>query len=202
LFDVRLCKNLFTDPARDNRKYKILPHRFFPNYEYSLYVDGSVIIQVNDIRGLVEKYLHDHSWAVYSHPERDCIYDEARVCTEAGKDGREIIEKQIEKYKKEGYPAHSGLTENSILLRRHNASDTVSLSEAWWLEFEQFSRRDQLSFNYVAWKQNFCYALIDGFLWDNENFKYNNEHFKIKPHKCSIGLNKFEKPYSAFPLKN
>jgi hypothetical protein len=104
------------------------------------------------------------------------------VCIKAGKDKCDIIEKQMKKYKKEKYPMHKGLIENTVILRRHNMPEVVSLGEAWWLEIKQFSKRDQLSFSYVAWKQNFHYMPIDGFLWDIKRLKYNNKLFGVESH--------------------
>lgn len=187
LFNIVLCKRMYRDQTRDNRLYKILPHKFLKNYEYSLYIDGSVLVKTKNIIGLVKKYLKYSNLAVFSHPERDCIYDEAVACIKAKKDKKYIIEKQIRRYKKEGYPEHNGLTENTILLRRHNAPDIISLGEAWWKEVDSFSKRDQLSFNYVAWRNKFNFTIMDGFLWDVERLKYNNRFFKVESHKHASG---------------
>ena len=44
-----------------------------------------------------------------------------------------------------------------MILRRH--TDAIRrLNEAWWNEIVRGSRRDQLSFNYVAWKLGLSYA--------------------------------------------
>jgi hypothetical protein len=44
-----------------------------------------------------------------------------------------------------------------VILRRH--TDAIRhLNEAWWNEIVRGSRRDQLSFNYVAWKLGLRYA--------------------------------------------
>lgn len=187
LFNILLCKRMYSDPTRDNRLYKILPHKFLKNYEYSLYIDGSVLVKTKNIIGLVKKYLKYSNLAVFSHPERDCIYDEAVACIKAKKDDKCIIEKQMGKYKKERYPKHNGLTENTVILRRHNAPDVVSFSEEWWKEVNDFSKRDQLSFNYVVWKNSFNYTTMNGFLWDIKRLKYNNRLFKVEPHKIDKG---------------
>ena len=50
-----------------------------------------------------------------------------------------------------------GLVEAPVILRRHTAA-IRALNEAWWAELVRGSRRDQLSFNYVAWKLGLSHA--------------------------------------------
>lgn len=185
-FDIRLCKRIFIDPARDSKMYKILPHYFFPDYEYSVWIDGSVIIKTDDIYGLVKKYLDRSDWAVFSHPKRDCIYDEMEICSEMLKDDPEIMKRQMEKYKEAGYPAHNGLVQNTMLLRRHNSPAVIRVDEDWWREVEMLSNRDQLSFNYAAWKNNFQYELMDGSVRNNKYFNW------IGSHKQKTNLNEYK----------
>jgi hypothetical protein len=53
------------------------------------------------------------------------------------------------------------LVETSVLLRRNTAA-VRRFNEAWWEEVEKGSCRDQISFNYVAWKLNQTYGHIPG----------------------------------------
>jgi hypothetical protein len=87
------------------------------------------------------------------------------------KDDPEIMLNQVNKYKIEGYPVHNGLAACTIILRRHNSPEIVKLGEDWWTEIKNNSKRDQLSFNYVAWKNKVSHSVIEGVLWDNTYFK-------------------------------
>jgi hypothetical protein len=60
--------------------------------------------------------------------------------------------RQIATYKKEGFPRHYGLYENSILIRNHHDEPTRRLMEEWWVEYLKYSTRDQLSLPYLIWK--------------------------------------------------
>ena len=53
------------------------------------------------------------------HPARKCIYKEAEACIALKKDAREVIEKQIARYRAEGYPKNAGMFETGVVLRRH-----------------------------------------------------------------------------------
>ncbi len=163
-------------PALLNRKVKILPHLYFPDYEYSVYVDGNIEI-IGHMEELVDKYLKEHYMACAKHQERDCIYQETEVCIELELDNSQYIREQMARYKRVGYPKYYGLTDNSILLRRHNEPLIKQVMEDWWIEIERGSKRDQLSFGFVAWKHGLKYALME------ENARISNEYFRIHPHK-------------------
>ena len=85
-------------------------------------------------------------------PIRKCIYDEERVVLAMKKDVKENTNPQINRYKKEGFPKNYGLLQSNILIRRHNSPDCIKLMEDWFEELKNGSHRDQLSFNYILWK--------------------------------------------------
>ena len=94
------------------------------------------------------------------------------------KDNPHVIKKQLDKYATLGYPAQNGLITGMVILRRHNEQDCIDTMEDWWTEIKYGSKRDQLSFNYVAWKNNLKFNYMEG---DSRN----NEYFTrdTKPHK-------------------
>lgn len=112
----------------------------------------------------------------FVHDKRDCIYDEGPACIELKKDCPRIINRQLERYRKEGFPAHYGLLSGGILYRKHNSPALRAVDEMWWNEVRKGSKRDQLSFNYV------CYCL---------EFQYD-----------SCPLNYFHNPYFAYRTHN
>jgi len=184
---------LYKDSNRDAKKYKLLPHRYLSQYEYSLWVDGNFKV-VGDIDILVEKYLKDTNLAFFNHQNtildpRNCIYQEAETILNFGainmqrtpergmlnyKDNPKIIQKQIKKYQNEDYPINNGLIKGGVILRRHNEKDVIKAMEAWWEEVKYNSKRDQLSFNYIAWKQNLKFNYIEGDLRNNKFFTHSS----------------------------
>lgn len=177
IWQVRRVKPPHSDPVRSARKYKILAHRFLPEYEYSVWVDGNMIVR-GDVNLLIEKYLNNCNMAVYNHTKtkgdaRDCIYEEARVLiNKKYKDDPELIRRQIEKYRNDVYPEHNGLLSSMVMLRRHNEPDVVKTMEDWWGEIKEYSRRDQLSFNYVAWKNKLKFVYMEDDSRDNDFFLF------------------------------
>lgn len=157
------------DNVRFQRKLKVMPHLFFTQYEHSLYVDASILI-----RGSVWEWIGRNTtgkpWLTFQHPDRDCIYQEAEACKVLQKDNSDLIDAQMARYRVEGYPEHNGLIWSAILYRRHMDPAVISLEEAWFEELLKGSRRDQLSFNYICWKNGFQYDACKedyhlSFLW-------------------------------------
>lgn len=152
-------------PAKDQVKiarwFKTHPHLFFRNYEVSIWIDGNIKFIQNP-----NKYLADNAYdllLIPEHPKRDCIYDEAKACIAMKKDTKENIEKEISFLKEEQYPEHNGLVQSNIIVRNHNKKECINLMELWWNIIQTYSKRDQLSFNYVCWK---CKANINTIPWE------------------------------------
>lgn len=172
VWQVRQIARPHPDATRSARMIKLLPHKFLPEYDISLWVDGNMLIK-GDVEELIATYLSpENHLAVYSMAQqkkesRDCIYDELdqlQRLNEQGKfqDQTELMIAQVEGYKKEGYPAHHGLAWTCTLMRMHHEPDVVAFDEGWWKELSTKSKRDQLSFNYVAWKQGLRFRYVDG----------------------------------------
>ena len=99
-FEVKRYPRINFDPVRSARFFKLLPHLFFPKYEYSIWIDASIVIKKENLRSLIEKYLCEDDIAMFTHAERDCIYDEGAVCIDSGKDAPTIINAQLNHYRK------------------------------------------------------------------------------------------------------
>jgi hypothetical protein len=142
------------DSTRRARRHKCLAHRYFPEHEWSIYVDGNVDI-IGDVGELLARY-PESRMLCFKHPSRDCAYAEAAAIAAIGKEDPAVMRHQMERYRSEGFPEGYGLIETNVLVRRHNDPLVVRLMEAWWQEIQSYSRRDQLSLGYVLWKHEFA----------------------------------------------
>jgi hypothetical protein len=172
---------LYKDNTRTARKYKVLPHRFVSEYDYSVWIDGNFVV-IGDFRQLID----DSVMKVYDHTScydlRNCVYEEANAIFRLGqepgkkfKDNPFTIKSQMERYISDGYPQNNGLLSSGVLFRKHNDSDVIKTMENWWTEIKYGSKRDQLSFNYVSWKNKFEFKYI------HKDVRH-NEHFDMKKH--------------------
>ena len=173
-WDVRPACSLFTDPRRNSRAHKILAHQYLPEYDYSLWIDGSIHLRASP-RELVDAHLRDADVAMFQHPARNCLYVEAEGCANAGTDDRHTLEKQTTAYRRAGYPPNNGLNECGVILRRHNQA-TETFNESWWAEYCRHSCRDQISVKYVERKTGVRIALLPGTIYDNQGIVYYEDH--------------------------
>ena len=179
VWEPYLINEYDTSPKLMSGKVKTLPHQFFSEYDYSVWVDGNIHI-IGDIRYILEERLQEQNtnMAIPLHPRRNCIYDEAEACIALDKADPEEIHAQMERYRNLGFPEEYGLSETRILLRKHNKKEVVEAMETWWKEYKKGAERDQLSFEFAAWKCNFEYK---NWVVDYEN----SEYFRLYPHKIS-----------------
>ena len=141
------------DKVKQQRIVKICPHKYLSEYEDSIWVDGSMDILLN-VNTFISECCSENDKQVFirKHPNRTCIYHEAKVCVSMKKDTSEHINKQINRYKQEGFPTNYGLVETNVIYRKHNTEYCKQLMETWANEVKTESHRDQLSFNYALWK--------------------------------------------------
>jgi len=143
------------------REIKICPHRFLPHHEQSVWIDGNITPLVNLDEFVKEK----NGYWLMEHPERMCIYKEAVAVLNKKKDSWEVVAAQMQQYFKYGYPFLNGLSATGVMVR-DNTQEHQEFGEQWWREVRDHSVRDQLSFNYVAWKTGLAFKqfkFLDGF---------------------------------------
>lgn len=172
---------------KQSRTYKWLVHKFI-ECDYSLYIDANIRI-LCDIDTLIDKYLNGYDIAMYKHrlgTQRDCIYQEAETCVSLKLEDPKLINNQVLKYWQEEYPKHNGLHEGTIILRRH--TDKINeLGQFVWDEIEHGPYRDQLIFDYAAWKLGVKVNTIEGMIKLYPEAKKNLE--------CMIGKIDYVNPY-------
>ncbi|SDR57493.1 Protein of unknown function [Rhizobiales bacterium GAS113] len=149
------------DSARASKRIKHQPHRFLPDAEQSLYLDNTIRLRgrPRDMFDLLEAA--GSPLVCIRHPDRNCVYDEAREVVALGYDGPGRVERQMRHYRRVGYPAANGLAMVGMLLRRHGDARVMWLGEEWFEQLLLYSHRDQLSFNVVAWQHAFEPTYLD-----------------------------------------
>lgn len=164
------------DNIQKNRYLKMHPQVLFPKYEYSIYVDGNIQI-VSDVTEFIHR-IGSFGVAMHLHSSRSCVYEEAKAVLYAKKESKQAIDEHIEHLKQEGYPEHYGMLECNIIARRHTKT-MEHLMDEWWNEFCNYSKRDQLSFPYVLYKNKINVEEV-GTLGNNVHM---NLSFRVLTHK-------------------
>jgi hypothetical protein len=197
VWDVRRVPRRDPDPTRSAREYKILAHQYLPEYEMSVWVDGNIDI-LGDPNEMVKKWLSDTSLAVLDHrksaeiPIRNLseLRDRLLAMEREGKhqDDADIIERQYQEYLSSGFPDDNGMAWTCVLLRKHQEPQVREFLELWWRELSRWSKRDQMSFNYAAWKTGLPFRYIPEDAADNPYFKRLNHRLSPKQRLVSYLL--------------
>ena len=182
VWKIREIPYVDPDNTRVSRWVKTHPEELLSEYDASVWVDANVVI--------LTSYIYERALELYSngvfissmcHCVRDCIYQEASFVAYRGIEKELIVLNWLRTLRTVSYPHHNGLFETNVLFRAHRQEEIITLDKEWWSIINQYSRRDQLSFNYCLWK-----LIIDCpfFISSTENVR-NSEHFQYIAHKQS-----------------
>lgn len=136
------------------RWVKTHPEELLPGYEFSIWMDANVRIKTSyTYSKSIDMYSSNIDVATIKHPKRNDIYSECGAVLGYCLEKEDIVFEWLKVIHKAGFPAQSGLNETNVLYRRH-CPKVKDMDALWWNCIEQYSKRDQLSFNYVLWKLN------------------------------------------------
>ena len=184
IWDVRLSHRTAEDRHLDNKrfamKHSILSHRYLPGYDFSVSLGAQIKLNCN-LDELLQEYFRTGDDLMLVFWKDDCVYDEADGCKQRLTDDPERIDEHMRRYRAVGYPARNGLYMGGVLARWHNRA-VRAMCELWWREYEQGSRRDQLSLAYAIWKSS---RIKISKLDYREQF-FEKRNFIVYPHKNSI----------------
>ena len=139
--------------VKNARWHKINAHKIFPEYDISLWIDGNIVIMKPEFFYRLNTFIEQgHPIVIPPHPARTCIFDEAKTIIELKIDNKNTVAQQMRIVRLYRYPKNNGLNETCIILRRHNNKKIQKLQRIWWRMVKNYSRRDQLSYNWAAWR--------------------------------------------------
>lgn len=156
----------FPLPNLNNRlkaKYiKIQTHRFLPDYDAYLYLDGRIVVKTNNFIEVMEKALKDHDIAMLKHYERNNIYDEIEYIIShikkgdqylTSRYGNQSIEKELLFYMENKIPKNYPLYCGGVFCR-YNIEKVNNAFDEWWRRCIEFSYFDQTMFSAVAFQHD------------------------------------------------
>ena len=110
------------------------------------------------------------------------------------------VREQMDTYRASGFPAAWGLIACTFMLRRHHEADVRQFDDLWFQHVLRYSKRDQLSFPFCAWKQHLRFTEIEEDLTSNELFQWpvgerpipygfsNDEYLWLNPDVAKAGI--------------
>lgn len=136
-----------------NRYFKMFPYKIFPEYKYSLYIDGNVKLYT-DATEFINR-IPKEGMAFFKHAQRNSVYREAEACVAYGKADKKNTIKWTKFLKNEGMPKSYGLVQCSVIARDHSIQKMRDTMEQWWSYFYKGEiKRDQLILPYILFKSD------------------------------------------------
>lgn len=171
-------EELGDNPRLQAKYYKLLLHRILgaeSPFDYTIWVDGSVQITSPHFAEYMVSQAKD-SWCMFSHPWRDCIYDETEEACDMVKYLDQPMREQMSHYASEGMPRKFGMTSAGIICRNSRNLSVVGLDEMWWREIMRWGIKDQIPLQYVLWKTGQEILRCDKPLFGNGLFTIHASH--------------------------
>lgn len=151
-------------PNRAAKQAKIRPSAY-TTAPASVWVDASY--RVTSDRFVEQALACADPIAQFSHPWRDCLYDEASASLELPKYAGQPLREQAQAYRDAGHPEHWGLWAAGVIARRHTPQ-VARFEELWAEQVDRWSFQDQVAQPYALRAaglrpSSFPYAYEDSF---------------------------------------
>ena len=160
-----------------SRKVKMLPHKYLPEgAEWSIYIDADMVIK----RPLTELLINLHQGTLFAacrHSYCKNVQEEIADLLAKNMVQPEQVKEQWQKYVECGFKDDLGISENGLLIRRHNDRLVQKLMQLWWSEYQQGCLRDQVSLMPCMYKANF----VPYFQFIEKNIRA-NEYLEVLKH--------------------
>ena len=136
-------------PEKLSRRPKALPHEYFPDEQFSLYVDNTVSFKRLPQASDLDTH-RPQLFRAFQHGVRHNPAEEAAAIAMLGYDDTDVICRQLDFYAAL-HPLNeiTPLTTATVLLRQHHAEPVRRFGTLWWESILAFSKRDQLSFDFA-----------------------------------------------------
>ena len=128
-----------------SRKVKMLLHKYLPEgAEWSIYIDADMVIK-RPLTELLNNLHLETLFAACRHSYCKNVQEEIADLLAKNMVQPEQVKEQWNKYVEWGFEDNLGISENGLLIKRHNDARVVQLMELWWEECQNGCLRDQVS---------------------------------------------------------
>lgn len=163
-WDTRPLVHFSDDPLyekrRSTRACKALSHLLFPLADVVLWVDGHVHLRMPPYEIIKRCLPAEVEVAAHLHNDRTCPLAEASVVKDRPLDYADVVDRQINHYRKVLPEQKRFLVETGMLLRR-NTPAVAAFNMSWWEQICRYSSRDQISFAYAVWQSGVRFGAVE-----------------------------------------
>ena len=165
-WEIRYVSDSSLSDVQLARKIKILPFEFMDIDKNILWVDAKYSI-FSDLRKYISRYLRKSSILCFPHFSRNNVCDEMSVLVQMYPYIKEKLIIQTGTYLLEGFKDDCGLYDTGCIYRDFSDEKVYIMMKQWWDNISNYTHRDQISFPYVCWKNNFRPDILHGTIYRN-----------------------------------
>lgn len=161
-----------------SRRPKALPHEYFPDADYSLYIDNTVCFkrlpQAADLQ--IPTPGKAYLFRGFRHATRNHPGEEAAVLATLGYEEVDTLCKQLDFYAAQ-QPLNqiTPLSTGTVLLRSHHSPAVRQFGRLWWESILAFSKRDQISLDYARQQAGCEIDYFPGITRDNDLLRWSGQ---------------------------
>ena len=135
---------------KKQRYMKIHPHKFFKNYDLSLYIDANYEI-TGDLNDYLINTLNplDHIYIPHLQFGRG-IKQAIQTAVDRKLEDVELLNKIRDRYNQSKILDKTGIVNAGLIIRKHHTKDCIKLMEKWWEEVRDYSHVDNFAFDYAG----------------------------------------------------
>lgn len=148
VYEIRFLEDGYLPDDKMSRRPKALPHEYLPEWDWSLYIDN--IVKFKRLPRLADINLASETgFILHRHATRKTPEEEAEVLVYIGYENESILEKQLDFYgQKAPFNQDDNFGTCTLMMRRHHQADIKYFGRIWWENILNFSKRDQISFEF------------------------------------------------------
>ena len=151
--------------GRWSKAFKILPHRYFKKYSYSLWIDPTHRLVVHPFY-LIDRFLTDSDIALFKDKKKRLVADELERRIQKGTKSEEAMKTWIKPFESRD----QALSSSTVILRKHDSPPLQKSMADWWVELYGHGKSEQLCLDYALKKQDIRSCLIPGHVDHNVYF--------------------------------
>lgn len=168
-------------------RFKLMPGTV-TDCQRALWIDGNIEVTSPSFAREAMASVHD-GIALFRHPRRSCIYEEAEASlgaeSQGGKYGGMPIRQQVDHYRSSGHPEQGGLWACGVIAWDLADPRAADLGRQWMEEIERWTVQDQLSLPVVLRRLGIEPGEFSGALIEEDHIApgyLGNRWLRIWPH--------------------
>ena len=160
--------------VKKQRYMKIHPHKFFKNYDLSIYIDANYIIK-GDLDDFLINTLNpiDHIYICHLQFGKGLL-QAIDTAINNKLDDVKVLNKTKERYRNLKILDKQGIVNAGLIIRKHHKEDVIKLMDKWWEEVEKYSHVDNIAFNYAGYMTGVRFLYM--------SYQFTLDYFGHNPH--------------------